>query len=142
MTTDGGGSFASIAGFAHGHGGNQLFNAGSGLAYVGASGGVWRTSNGGADWATIDGSTTHGYANGVTGTADLLYTWDDGANGGGIGGAYLLTAPRDPGTAWTTMTSPAAMNNGGKSMAKSFDGEHFILVSGNWNAGVWRYVEP
>jgi hypothetical protein len=22
-----------------------------------------------------------------------------------------------------------------------FDGSHYIIVSGNWSAGIWRYVE-
>jgi hypothetical protein len=142
FTTNGGTSFSSVGGMAHGHGGNQAFNAGPNLTYVAASGGVYRSTNSGANWNAIEGSTTHGYANGVLGTATTLYTWDDGANGGGINGAYLLTAPRDTGNTWTSMTSPNEMNNGGKSMAASSDGEHYVLVSGNWNAGVWRYVEP
>ena len=44
MTTDGGATFHSVGNFAHPHGGNRAFNAGGGVAYVGASGGgVWRT---------------------------------------------------------------------------------------------------
>jgi hypothetical protein len=40
------------------------------------------------------------------------------------------------------MTASMEMNNGGKTTAVTTDGAHYILVSGNWNAGVWRYVEP
>lgn len=142
MTTDGGASFHSIGNFAHPHGGNQLFNAGGGVAYVGASGGgVWNTVDSGGSWKPINGSSGNGYANGVIGTASWLYAWDDGATFG-IGGPDLYKAPRNPGTAWTAMTAPPAMNNGGKSMAATYDGTHYILLSGSWNAGLWRYVEP
>jgi len=143
MTTDGGATFHSVGAFAHPHGGNQAFNAGSGTAYVGASGGgVWRTLDAGATWKTIAGSSDNGYANGVIGTVGWLYAWDDGANAGGIGSPHLAKAPRNPGTAWTAVTTPTGMNNGGKTMAVTYDGAHYIMVSGSWNAGIWRYIEP
>jgi hypothetical protein len=34
------------------------------------------------------------------------------------------------------------MTNGPKRAAVTFDGTHSIIVGGNWNAGIWRYVEP
>jgi len=143
MTTDGGATFHVVGNFTHPHGGNQLFNAGAGTAYVGASGGgVWRTIDAGASWNAIAGSSDNGYANGVIGTPGWLYAWDDGATASGIGSPHLHKAPRNPGTVWTAVTTPAGMNNGGKTMAVTFDGTHYILVSGSWNAGIWRYVEP
>ncbi len=33
------------------------------------------------------------------------------------------------------------MTNGAKRTAVAFDGSHYVIVSGNWNAGLWRYVE-
>jgi hypothetical protein len=143
MTTDGGATFHAVGNFGHPHGGNQLFNAGGGVSYVGASGGgVWRSTDAGASWKAIAGSSDNGYANGVIGTASWLYAWDDGANAGGIGSPHLAKAPRNPGTAWSQVTVPTGMNNGGKTMATAFDGTHYVLVSGSWNAGIWRYIEP
>ena len=49
----------------------------------------------------------YGYANGVIGTANWLYSWDSGANSGGIGDAHLHKAPRDKGTPWTAVKAPA-----------------------------------
>ena len=110
MTTDGGATFHSVGNFAHPHGGNQAFNAGGGVAYVGASGGgVWRTTDSGATWKPIAGSSDNGYKNGVIGTPGWLYSWDDGANGGGIGTPHLAKAPRNPGTAWTAVTVPTSI---------------------------------
>jgi photosystem II stability/assembly factor-like uncharacterized protein len=37
---------------------------------------------------------------------------------------------------------PAGMENGAKCLAVTYDGKNYILVSGNWCAGLWRYVEP
>jgi hypothetical protein len=35
------------------------------------------------------------------------------------------------------------MIKGTKRAAVSFDGKHYVIVSGNWcAAGIWRYVEP
>ena len=34
------------------------------------------------------------------------------------------------------------MDNGPHRVAVSFDGEKHVIVSSNWLAGVWRYVEP
>jgi hypothetical protein len=32
--------------------------------------------------------------------------------------------------------------DGAKRAAVVYDGMHHILVTSNWNAGLWRYVEP
>jgi hypothetical protein len=34
------------------------------------------------------------------------------------------------------------MGNGPKHAAVSYDGTNYIIVGGNWTAGLWRYVEP
>jgi hypothetical protein len=34
------------------------------------------------------------------------------------------------------------MTNGPVYMQVLFDGTHYILVSCNWMAGIWRYIEP
>jgi len=63
---------------------------------------------------------------------------------GAPGGAdpALQTAPRDPGTDWTSIEVPEAMINGPKSSAVTHQGSQYIIVSANWQAGIWRYVEP
>ncbi|HEX2584318.1 MAG TPA: hypothetical protein VHL14_04245 [Steroidobacteraceae bacterium] len=142
-TTDGGVTFKLSGGFSHPHGGNQMFKESANVAYAAGSGGVWRTQDAGAHWQALY-SSTDGYfwANGVIGTRDFLYAWDDGSNLGGIGGPHLHVAPRNPGTNWTQMSAPPEMSNGPQKMAVTFDGTHYILVGGALNAGVWRYVEP
>jgi hypothetical protein len=34
------------------------------------------------------------------------------------------------------------MNMGAAAVVTVFDGEHYVFVSGNWDAGLWRFVEP
>ena len=137
-------TFHSVGNFAHPTAATRPSTPAAGVAYVGASGGgVWRTTDTGATWKPITGSSDNGYNNGVIGTPGWLYSWDDGANAAEVSAApHLAKAPRNPGTAWTAVTVPAAFNNGGKTMAATFDGTHSVLVSGSWNAGIWRYVEP
>jgi hypothetical protein len=49
---------------------------------------------------------------------------------------------RSSGTDWIQDPKPAGMENGAKSLAVTYDGKNYIIVSGNWCAGLWRYVEP
>jgi hypothetical protein len=48
-----------------------------------------------------------------------------------------------PGTGtWTAQPTPSGMTQGPPQFAVLNDGTHNILVSANFNAGLWRYVEP
>jgi hypothetical protein len=47
------------------------------------------------------------------------------------------------GATWEKYTeTPAAMSNGPHRVAVTFDGSKQIMLSANWLAGMWRYVEP
>jgi hypothetical protein len=149
ITTNGGSSFQLTAGdapnasegFAHPHGGNQVFRAGPGVAYIGAAGGVWSTKDSGATWRKAFSGDNYGYASGVIGTPTTLYSWATGANQSGIEQAHHYKAPRSAGAPWTAIASPSGMNNGPHAAAVTFDGAHHIIVGGAVNAGIWRYVE-
>jgi hypothetical protein len=43
---------------------------------------------------------------------------------------------------WTALPTPKDMSNGAKRFAVTFDGKNYILISGHWCGGIWRYVEP
>jgi len=143
-TTDGGTTFKATTGaFSHPHGGNQSFRAGPKIAYAAGSGGVWQTTDAGLSFTKMySPSDPYLYANGVVGTKNWLYAWDTGSNLGGIGGAHLHKAARNPGTDWAPVVTPTEMSNGPQGMAVTYDGAHYILVGGAVNAGVWRYIEP
>jgi hypothetical protein len=81
-----------------------------------------------------------GAAQGVIyGTAKNIYAQNPGASGGLVDQTQSQRAAF-PGDTWTTWD--LKMSNGPKRAAVSFDGSHYIIVGGNWNAGIWRYVEP
>jgi len=143
-TTDSGATFKPTNGaFSHPHGGNQLFRDSPKVAYAAGSGGVWQSIDAGLNWKKMYSKTDpYGYANGVIGTKNWLYSWDSGSNLGGIGGSHVHKAARKPDSEWTPVVTPASMSNGPHGMAVTYDGAHYILVGGAVNAGLWRYVEP
>ena len=38
--------------------------------------------------------------------------------------------------------TPAEMRQGAAQAAVTSDGTHGVIVTANWGAGLWRYVEP
>jgi len=141
-TADGGATWTQVEKLVHGHGCSQIFQAGGGVLYIpgtyGSSGnGVYRST----DYGLTFTKAYEGVANNVIGTSTTLYSSYAWANSGTVDPS-LHTAPRDPGTAWVTQTAPAGMTNGAKGSAATSDGTRNIVLTGNWNAGIWRYIEP
>jgi hypothetical protein len=56
--------------------------------------------------------------------------------------ADLETAPQPGDGAWTEHVTPPAMFQGPAHAAVTNDAGHNVIVTANWNAGLWRYVEP
>ncbi len=141
-TTDSGTSWKQVETLQHAHGCSQFFQAGGGVIFAPGQGGtdgdgVYRSKDYGATWAKVSSTK----ANTIAGTKTTLYANYGWASAIGTP-ADIQTAPRDPGTAWKDGTTPQAMTNGSKGSAVTFDGTHYVIVSGNWNAGIWRYIEP
>lgn len=122
--------------FEHFHGSTQVFNAGNNVAYLSATGGVYKTTNGGISFTNING----GNGNGVIGTPSNLYT-SFGWSTNGTWDPQMATASRSADTKWTAVPTPAGMLNGDKHGAVTFDGAHYVLVTSNGNGGIWRFVE-
>jgi hypothetical protein len=145
QTENAGASWTQVEGLEHGHAGVQMFRAGPGVIYAtGVYGwdgwGVFRSIDSGKTWRNM--LTHNSGLSGVTGTPNFLYAWAGGALQSTIDPGFTR-ASRNPGTTWTSMTAtPAAMTNGPSMTAVTYDGAHYILVSGNYLAGIWRYVEP
>ncbi len=75
---------------------------------------------------------------GIVATPTRLYA----SNGfAGNTSPNLVTAPRSADTTWASQTVPSGLVDGWKRASVTFDGTHYILVGGFWNAGIWRYVE-
>ena len=103
--------------------------------------GVLRSTDYGVTWAHVGQNQNE---NIVVGTPTHVYAMDAYSNN------IEMAAP--PGTEpWTPMTTPAAMWSGVSpsgvlpgvvTAAVTNDGTYNILVTANWNSGLWRYVEP
>ena len=98
--------------------------------------GLIRSADLGKTWTQVSNLV----ANGVYGTSKLIYASYGWATGGN--NAPNLQDAALAGTSWTQRTAPGGMTNGAKRVGVSSDGTHAVMVSGNWLAGIWRYVEP
>jgi hypothetical protein len=79
----------------------------------------------------------------VFGTSQNVYAGYGWAAGSGQTVAPGLELAPQPGTgAWTQQTAPAAMEQGPTLAVVTSDGVHEIIVTSNFNSGIWRYVEP
>jgi hypothetical protein len=142
-TTDSGASWTRVESFEH-----ALAAAGmaqpknesfvyAGGAFGTKGTGVYQSSNGGANWTLV----ASGSGSVVFASSRFLYAAASGPSQGMIDPAFLR-APLSPGTAWSTLATPPEMTNGPSNANVTNDGSHDVIVSANWLAGIWRYVEP
>jgi hypothetical protein len=135
------------------HGGEQIFvdsvNLVNGrpVIYVGGM----NTGPGGIDQGTFDThgvltftrlSTPGAYSGVVVGTPTRLYSTSNYANLTGFS-PNVQHAIRVPGDTWVADTVPATMTNGWRGAAVTQDAAgHYVIIGGNDDAGIWRYLEP
>jgi hypothetical protein len=141
-TADAGQTWTTVNSLLHAHGNAQIFQAGGGVIYLagtnGSQGnGLYRSNDYGVTMTKI----VDGTLNGVMGTAKNIYATWAWANAGGAD-PNIKRAPRATGMPWANIPRPNGMSNGAKRAAVTYDGSRYIIVSGNWNAGLWRYIEP
>lgn len=137
-TTNGGGSWASVASFDHFHGCSQLANLGAGRAFIGAEGGIFETTDSGATWTQVDSTNE----NGCVATPNAVYSSFGWASADGWD-ALNLKRRALPSGSWTDQSPPAGLPqvNGWKRAAVTQFLGRYAVVSGNWCAGIWRFVE-
>ncbi|MEO6598625.1 MAG: hypothetical protein ABIQ16_02045 [Polyangiaceae bacterium] len=139
-TTDGGSSWKQVSKNEHNHGQSQIYQR-NGVVYMGGvyaneGWGVLRSKDLGATWEHLGSGAAQGV---IYGTEKNIYAQNPGASAGLVDQSGSQRAAQ-PGDTWTTWN--LKMSNGPKHAAVTFDGSHYIIVGGNWNAGIWRYVEP
>jgi RNA polymerase sigma factor (sigma-70 family) len=127
----------------HWNGSHQLFiDRARHAIYNGGAFGIFRSTDVGLTWTCIDVSTNTPQSGMVIGTPSTLWSSASYPNGNTPYFANLHMAPRTSELEWTLSDAPRGMTNGAKSCALTSDGTNSILVSGNWNAGIWRLIEP
>src|SRR5208282_6275435 len=107
--------------------------------YLPSRSGIHRSSDLGATFqrvSAIGGST-------VCATQERLYaefSWATTA----VVQPQPQSARRSDGQAWTALASPLGLVNGAKRAAAVRDpaSGRWVILSGCWNAGLWRYREP
>jgi hypothetical protein len=78
----------------------------------------------------------------VFGTAKNVYSMYGWAIGEGGVVPPSMEVGAQPGTgSWTAVTTPSAMTQGPTQAAVTYDGAHSVIVTANFNGGLWRYVE-
>jgi hypothetical protein len=134
-----GSSWSKVSSCERFHGSTQPFVAGGGVIYAPCVEGILRSDNDGATWTPlIDGATSA-----VVGTERFVYA----ATGWATQGTWdpnLRRTTRARDASWDPYYGPAPpdMTNGPHGVAVGFDGTRYVIVSGNWLAGLWRYLEP
>jgi photosystem II stability/assembly factor-like uncharacterized protein len=145
-TADAGMTWTRVDKNEHPHGLSQIYQPDTGGvvymagAYSMFGWGVLRSADYGETWQHVGNMGGQAV---VFGTAKNVYAMSSGAVGlGGMLDPTLELAPQ-PGTGmWTSPGTPAAMTIGAAQAAVVHDGTHAIVVTANWGAGLWRYVEP
>jgi hypothetical protein len=118
------------------HGSHRTYVAPSGLVVNGGAFGIETSTDRGLTWENRATS----YSAIVVGTATHLYSSTNYASRGEF--APRLQRSDATGVVWEPMEAPERMFNGPRGAAVTNDGEHYVIITGNWMAGVWRYVEP
>jgi photosystem II stability/assembly factor-like uncharacterized protein len=145
-TTDAGQHWTQVDSNEHPHGLSQIYQPDtSGVVYMAGAysklgWGVLRSADYGVTWAHV--GATGGEAM-VFGTRQNVFAMASGAVGLGSTLDPSLETAAQPGTGmWKSPGTPKEMMVGAAQAAVANDGTHDVVVTANWGAGVWRYVDP
>ncbi|MEO6238613.1 MAG: glycoside hydrolase family 44 protein [Vicinamibacterales bacterium] len=142
-TTNGGASWTRVDSNEHPHGTSQLYQDANGVAYMAGvysslGWGVLRSTNYGQTWSHV-GSTANGAV--VYGTPNYVYSQWSWACGHCTTPPDAQRAAQPALTGWSAAATPSGMTAGAAQAAVVFDGTRYVVVTANWLAGIWRYVE-
>lgn len=143
-TTNGGASWTRVESVEHNHGSGQIYQPDtSGVVFMagpyGTQGwGVYRSIDYGVTWTHVGIAQNE---NIVFGTPSNVYSGTSGACQGACADPSLEHAAQPAISSWTTLPTPMGMINGPAQTATVFNGTNYIIISANWDGGIWRYVE-
>lgn len=133
-----------LASAGHQHGGSQMYrDATTGFYFLpcgqGTNPGIYKSTNQGRNWTRVFSANDE---TALIGTPSTLYCGRGAAQNAGTFDPFITTSAASTGTSWPTPGTPTSgMINGPKRWAKATDGNRWVLVTGNWHAGIWRYIE-
>jgi hypothetical protein len=109
-------------------------------AYSALGWGVLRSTDYGQTWTHVG---AQGNETIVFGTNRFVYAMYGWAAGPGQSVPPALQVAAQPGTGtWTMPATPGSMLQGPTFAIVTNDGTYDIIVTANFNSGLWRYVEP
>ncbi len=139
-TTDAGASWTTVADLEHLTGQEQIcLDHERHAIYLPTRSGIHRSLDLGATFQRVSSTG----ASTVCATQERLYALYGWASTRPVA-PQLQSAPRGDGRSWAVQAGPAAMINGAKRSAAVRDpaSGRWVILSGCWNAGLWRYREP
>jgi len=140
QTTNSGASWSLVGPtLTHLHGETQYVDVGGGVLFLATDSGIHKSPDSGATWSRVSSQD----ASGIAKTATTLYATAGFPNApGSYGPSPQRASLASGGVTWTNDTPTVGMIQGAKRMGVTFDGSRHVIVSGNWNAGIWRFIEP
>jgi hypothetical protein len=141
-TIDGGASWTKVDNNEHPHGNMQIFQPDtSGVLFMGGiysalGWGVLRSTDYGATWTHVGANINSGTVFGTPSTVFSFYGCGSACPDG------YQTAPLPGTSSWTSpgAGAPPGIGGGANTAATVYDGKSWIIVTSNWQAGIWRWV--
>jgi hypothetical protein len=143
-TTSGGASWTRVDSNEHPHGDGQIYQPDvSGVVYMAGAysalgWGVLRSTDYGQTWAHVGQTVAEAV---VFGTPNNVYAMQAWACGHCTVAANAQVAGQPGISGWVSTTTPSTMTAGAAQAAVVFNGSRYVLITANWLAGLWRYVE-
>jgi hypothetical protein len=139
-TTNSGQSWTKVSTVEHITGATSISQRGKGEIYMASTEGIQRSTDYGAHWTKIGTGDRESV---VVATSRFIYAMYGWAIGPGQAIDVALEMAPVPGTGmWSKPTPPREMIQGAASGVTINDGKNNIVLVANYNAGLWRYIEP
>jgi hypothetical protein len=146
-TSNGGATWVQVDRNEHLHGGSEIYQPdANGVVYMAGvysrlGWGVLRSTDYGVTWSRVNGAS--GSLRVVIGTSKSLFASASYPSGLNTSFGPDLWRAAQPGTGvWTRMTAPAGMVQGAHQAVVTTDGVNNYVITANFGAGLWRFVEP
>ena len=146
-TTNGGATWTQVDKNEHPHGFAEIYQPdASGVVFMAGQysntggAGVLRSTDYGVTWTHLGRQVDTRVIIGTTKGLYSSYGFPSGLNTS-LGPNFQLAAQPGTGT-WSSPATPPGMMQGASQIATGFDGTHNFLISANYGAGLWLYIEP